>query len=193
MNEVNATKMSKNLLAISGSIRAHSANTSVLKSLQAFAPEDVYIHLYEGIDRFPHFNPDITDTVALKQVNEFRDQLRKADGVIICTPEYAFGLPGVLKNALDWLVSSGEFTDKPTATISASPLVTGADKAHAQLIQTLKVMGAKIPAGASLTIPAILKKIDDQGRVNDQSTIDDLSDLINTLIHQINQPVSYEL
>lgn len=185
--------MSKNLLAISGSIRAQSANTSVLKSLQAFAPDDVYVHLYEGIDEFPHFNPDITDERLLKPVQEFRDQLRKADGIIICTPEYAFGLPGVLKNALDWLVSSGEFTDKPTATISASPLVTGADKAHAQLTQTLKVMGAKIPAGASLTIPTILKKLDDQGRVNDQSTIDDLTDLIDNLIEQINQPVSYEL
>lgn len=179
----------KHILAISGSLRAASANTTLLKSLTSMMPQGVQYTVYEGLDRLPHFNPDITDEKLLQTVNDFRAQLRAADGVIFCTPEYAFGVPGVLKNALDWLVSSGEFTDKPTATISASPLVTGADKAHASLLQTIKVMGAKVPNGGSLTIPAILKKLDDHGMVSDEATKEDLQDLIDALVATMNEPV----
>lgn len=79
--------------------------------------------------------------------------------MLIGTPEYAYGMPGVLKNALDWLVLSGELVNKPVATISASPSEFGGSKARAWLILTLTALAANIVEGGSLTIPFIGKKL----------------------------------
>jgi chromate reductase, NAD(P)H dehydrogenase (quinone) len=114
-------------------------------------------------------------------VKDWRDRLQKADGVIICTPEYAHGIPGVLKNALDWIVSSGEFMNKPTAVISASPSPDGGARANASLVQTLTVMTAEIVEGATLLIPAVSAKLNDQGKVTDPVTAQALRKLIKML------------
>lgn len=148
------------ILAISGSLRARSFNGAILEAMAVQAKQQqLDFRLYTELGDLPHFNPDInTDALTPAVVTRFRQLVKEAAGIVVCTPEYAFGVPGVLKNALDWLVSSGEFTNKPTVSISASPLVTGGDKAHAALLMTLKVMGASIPENGSLTIPAITKK-----------------------------------
>jgi len=90
--------------------------------------------IYGGLDDLPHFSPDRDGDDPPRSVGRLRELLRTADGVLIGTPEYAFGVPGALKNALDWTVSSGEFDGKPVAAISASPLYTGGAKAHASLL-----------------------------------------------------------
>ena len=87
---------------------------------------------YEGLGGIPPFAATPDDNDSPKTVVELRTMIKEADGVLICTPEYAFGVPGVLKNALDWTVSSGDLTNKPVALITAS---TGGDKAHASLLQ----------------------------------------------------------
>jgi len=84
------------------------------------APENLKITVYAGLANLPHFTPDL-DNDAPGAVNDFRSQLTKSAGVIISSPEYAHGVPGVLKNALDWLVASGELYEKPVALFSASP------------------------------------------------------------------------
>ncbi len=83
------------------------------------------------------FTPDLDGDDPPASVHSLRRLLQAADGVLISTPEYAFGIPGTLNNALDWTVSSGEFSGKLVATMSASPLWTGRDKAHASLLLTL--------------------------------------------------------
>src|SRR5262245_21657419 len=95
------------ILAISGSLRAHSSNAAILRAMAALAPPDVDIELYEELGRLPHFNPDLDQegAVAPRPVADFRRRLAAADGVVICSPEYAHGTPGSLKNGLDWLVS----------------------------------------------------------------------------------------
>lgn len=158
----------KTIVAISGSLRVNSANTTLLKLLGTMFPADVQYTLFEGIGDLPHFNPDIDKGEALLTVMNFRDHMQKADAVVICTPEYAFGVPGVLKNALDWLVSSGELNEKRVATISASPLFRGGDRAHASLLLTLEALGVK--KSGELTIPAITTKLDETGRVKDEET-----------------------
>ena len=102
------------VLAISGSLRSASANTAVLRAAVALAPDDVAIALYDGLAELPHFNPDLDGDVAPPSVADFRRQLAAADGILISSPEYAHGMPGVLKNALDWLVRSMliRFVDK---------------------------------------------------------------------------------
>ncbi|GFZ85259.1 FMN reductase [Paenibacillus marchantiophytorum] len=133
-----------NILAISGSLRTVSSNTKLIQVLSALAPASIKINIYEGIGELPHFNPDLDGDEPPQAVQEWRKVLQAADGVILSTPEYAHGVPGVLKNALDWIVSSGEFVDKPTAVISASPLTTGGEKAHDSLLLTLGLMTATL-------------------------------------------------
>ena len=137
------------ILAISGSLRAHSTNTELLIALATLAPAGVSIDLYDGLDRLPHFNPDLEPTepapvIALKR------RVAGADGLIISSPEYARGVPGSLKNALDWLVASVELPHKPVALLNASPWAT---HAQASLMETLTVMTTRIVHEACATIP----------------------------------------
>jgi chromate reductase, NAD(P)H dehydrogenase (quinone) len=173
------------ILAISGSLRANSSNTSLLRALIGFAPDRVQISIYPSIGDLPHFNPELDDDRDLLTVENWRSQLRSADGILFCTPEYAHSVPGVLKNALDWIVSSGEFMHKPTAVISASPAPDGGSKANAALVQTLRVMMADIPASAILCIPAVSAKLNDRSEIVDPQTAKSLESLLATLVATI--------
>lgn len=175
------------IVAISGSLRASSSNTNILRVLVNLAPEDVSIEIYEGIGDLPHFNPEIDDERVLLSVQDWRSQLRQANAVIFCTPEYAHGVPGVLKNALDWIVSSGEFMHKPTAVISASPSPDGGEKANASLVQTLRMMMAEIPKESILCIPAVSAKLNKQGEIIEAETEISLRSLLENLIQTTNQ------
>jgi chromate reductase, NAD(P)H dehydrogenase (quinone) len=111
------------ILAISGSLRSSSSNTTILRALIKFVPEHTNISIYEGIGNLPHYNPELDNGIVLDAVEDWRDRLKEADAIIFCTPEYAHSVPGALKNALDWIVSSGEFMPKHTSVISASPSI----------------------------------------------------------------------
>ncbi len=108
------------LLAISGSLRSQSTNTSLLRALTLLAPPTVDVTLYEDLEKVPPFNPD-REREENPIVDGFRTALRESDAVIFSTPEYAHGMPGALKNALDWVVGSGELYQKPAALCNASP------------------------------------------------------------------------
>src|SRR5258705_4385652 len=138
------------ILAISGSLRAASTNTNLLKAAAALAPEDVTLSLYDGLGDLPPFNPDVDKDPPHAAVADFRSQLRQSDGVIFSTPEYAHGVPGVLKNALDWVVASGELYNKPVALFSASPR---AGYAQASLVETRTVMSARVVPEACVVVP----------------------------------------
>jgi len=152
--------MSK-ILALSGSLREHSLNTIFLRAASRLAPEGINIIFYNALNEIPLFNPDIEgenfdkDTPAA--VKHFRDQLHGVDGVMIASPEYAHGVSGVMKNALDWLVGTGEFVDLPIALVNVSPRAT---IAYSALHETICVMGGIIVPEASPTIPLIEKKDD---------------------------------
>ncbi|ARV57396.1 flavoprotein [Nostocales cyanobacterium HT-58-2] len=174
------------ILAISGSLRANSSNTAILRAAIGLAPDNIDISIYERLGDLPHFNPELDTESVPASVKDWRTRLKESNGVLICTPEYAHGVPGVLKNALDWIVSSGEFMDKPTAVISASPSPDGGDKANASLVQTLTVMTANIVEGATLLIPAISAKVNNKGEVTDSATVQAVSSLVNALAGAIN-------
>jgi len=140
------------ILAISGSLRNASSNTQALRALTSLAPEGIRIELYKGIGDLPHFNPDLDGDVPPAAVADFRAALASADGVVFSSPEYAHGVPGVLKNALDWVVGSGEFYEKPVAIINASPRAV---HALASLTETLTMMGARIVPEASIAVPLL--------------------------------------
>lgn len=168
-------------MAISGSLRPGSSNTSILHLLSSLSPSHVKLEIYEGLGDLPHFNPSM-DLEPPTPVLELRRRILEADGVLICTPEYAHGVPGVLKNALDWTVSSSEFTDKPVALITAS---TDGQQAHLSLLDTLGVIGAKIPEGAALLISYIKARMNDKGEVSDPATLQALRSVLDSLIAAI--------
>jgi NAD(P)H-dependent FMN reductase len=137
------------VLAISGSLRSQSTNTSLLRALAALAPSNLEIVLYTELDQIPPFNPDLELNSSFDSVNRFRDAIRQSDAVIFSTPEYAHGIPGSLKNALDWIVGSGELSEKPVALCNAS---SRAVYAQAALKEVLTAMNTKLLVQAEITV-----------------------------------------
>jgi len=172
-----------NILAISGSLRSTSANTNILRAIAAMVPQNIAVNIWEGLDSLPHFNPELEE-VFLPVVN-FRQKLKEADAVIFSTPEYAFGVPGVLKNALDWVVSSGELNGKPVAAIGASPLYSGGEKALASLFLTLTALGTDMGNGSALSIGDIKNKMTAEGEISDHQTLQALMQLLEDLIKRV--------
>ncbi|HEY6843536.1 MAG TPA: NADPH-dependent FMN reductase [Thermoanaerobaculia bacterium] len=138
------------VVGISGSLRAGSSNAAVLHAAAKLAPPDMSIEVWEGLAGLPHFNPDLDEGEPPPPVRALRDLLRSADAVIISSPEYAHGMPGALKNALDWLVSDGTLVDKPVVVITIAP--TFGEFAHAQLVEVLSTMSWNVLSGASLKL-----------------------------------------
>ena len=170
------------ILAISGSLRAVSSNTSLLQAVAALAPESVNIVLYGGLVDLPHFNPDREGVDEPESLIKYRALLKSADGVLFSSPEYAHGVPGVLKNALDWVVGTGEFVGKPVALLNASPRST---HAQASLTETLRIMTATIVEAASIAVPPPGRKLDTAGIVADPEISALLRSALNALIQTI--------
>lgn len=173
------------IVAISGSLRNNSSATFVTRHVIKLFPEVINFTLYERVGKLPHF--DDNENVD-PEVTAFRKLLAEADGVFICQPEYAFGVPGSLKNALDWTVSSGELADKPIALVTAA---TGGDKAHAALLLILKALSSKVEEGAILLIPFVRTKLNNKGEIINDEIVRSLASVVSTLIQAI-QAQPYE-
>lgn len=170
----------KNIFAISGSLREGSSNHSILQFLARIIPTEDNYTIYDRLRDIPAFDPGIDTDSLPAPVADFREKLSQADGIIICTPEYAFGVPGALKNALDWTVSSGSFSGKPTALITAS---TGGENAHEAMIKILGAIDAKLVPETKLLIQFVRSKINASGNVTDPDTNQKLKTLIDTFMN----------
>lgn len=171
----------KTIFAISGSLRLGSSNHDILLALGKMMPANINYSIYNNMSEIPAFDPGLDNDSPPAAVTEFRRQLAEADGIIICTPEYAFGVPGALKNALDWTVSSGSFVNKPTALITAS---TGGENAHESLIKILGAIDANLIKDATLLISFIRSKMDDEGNIKDEETAEKLKGIVEALLQQ---------
>ncbi len=154
------------LLALSGSLRRESYNTATLQALQKLAPESVKIKL-GNIGKLPLFNPDL-EGEEIAAVAELKSELADCDGLIIASPEYAHGISGPMKNALDWLVSGTEFPFKPIMLINTSPR---AHHALDALKEVLSTMSGILVEGAFVSIPLLGSELDASGILAD----DDIS------------------
>lgn len=137
-----------NVLAISGSLRAASLNTAMLRMAQSSVPHGVGLHVYEELGQLPLFNPDLEGDEPAA-VHHLRAAIGRSDALLFASPEYAHGISGVLKNALDWMVSSGVFVSKPVALWNASPR---ASLGLAALRQSLHAMSARLVYSADLEL-----------------------------------------
>jgi NAD(P)H-dependent FMN reductase len=158
-----------NVVAISGSLRGHSSNAALLRAAARDAPPGMRIAIYDALGQLPHFNPDLDGegSVPPEAVGELRRTLIESDAIVISSPEYAHGVPGVLKNMLDWLVSTGELVGKPVALLNASPV--GGMYAQSSLLETLKTMNWRVVAEASLVEPFVSRKI--VGELDDEAAL----------------------
>jgi len=179
MNTIDQPGNTINILAISGSLRENSSNNAVINAARELAPSNVNMSIYHGLGTLPHFDDSKEPAV---EVLEFRKMLRDADGVLICSPEYAFGVPGTLKNALDWTVSSGDLVNKPVALITAA---TGGDKAHASLLLTLGAISALLNDKSTLLLSFIRSKMNEKGEVKDAATLQAIKSVVDTLADTI--------
>lgn len=148
------------ILALCGSLRARSSNLSTLQAARRLARPPMEIVLFDGLADLPHFNPDIDTEPHPAAVARLREAIGGAEGLLICSPEYARGVAGVMKNALDWLVSSFEFPGKPVAVVNASQRSTHADAA---LKLTLVTMSARLVEDASIALPLLGRNLDADG------------------------------
>ncbi|MBR2686868.1 MAG: NAD(P)H-dependent oxidoreductase [Aquamicrobium sp.] len=175
------------ILAICGSLRARSSNLAVLQAAQMLAPRSLEITLFDGLEALPHFNPDRDTETPPPTVLRLREAIGHADGLLICSPEYARGIAGVMKNALDWLVSSFEFPDKPVAVINASQRSTHADAA---LRLTLQTMSARLIEDASITLPLLGRNLDAAGIAEDPELSSQVQTALEHMEHVIGDQIA---
>jgi NAD(P)H-dependent FMN reductase len=168
------------VLGISGSLRGASSNTALVRAAVRLAPAGVELSIYCELGQIPPFNPDLDTEAAPRTVSRFRAALHSSDALLIASPEYAHGLSGVLKNALDWVVSSGELIDKPIAVINASARAT---HAHAALCETLATMSGQVVTDASITIPLAGTAFNADGHLSDPHLSTSLTSAIQALAH----------
>ena len=149
---------------MSGSLRRASSNTALIEALVRLAPAGVTVVVYRELSEIPPFTPDL-DAQTIAPVRRFRAALDACDALVISSPRYAHGVAGVLKNALDWVVGSGELIDKPVALINTSSRAT---HAHASLTEILTTMSARVVEEASPVVP-----LDGKGRTAEDIAADE--------------------
>ena len=142
------------ILAVSGSLQAQSKNLALLAAAARLAPPHVHVVLFDGIRDLPHFDPDLEARAVPGPVVQWRHALATSDGVLIACPEYGFSLPGALKNAIDWVIGSGELEGKVVAITASVPGPERGRRGLQALRDTLSAVrasivgGEPIPAGA---------------------------------------------
>lgn len=158
-----------NVLAISGSLRTASSNSAVLRVAARVAPAEIDVRIFDGIDRLPYFNPDhdraFDDPLLPATVRDLRAAIAGSDAVLISSPEYAHGVPGVMKNALDWLVGGPEMVGMRVALLNTSPHAT---HAQASLAETLRTMSVTLVTTVAVQVPR--NATDDELSANEDVT-----------------------
>ncbi|WPU91066.1 NADPH-dependent FMN reductase [Mucilaginibacter sabulilitoris] len=180
--EQDIQNQNNSITAISGSLRSGSSNHHILKYLSGLVPADITFNIYDELALIPPFDPGLDNDTPPEAVTRLRGLLTTADAMIICTPEYAFGVPGQLKNMLDWLVSSSTLVEKPVALITAS---LGGEHAHASLLLTLGALNSNVIDGATLRISFIRSKMDSSGNITDEETKQNLKQVMKVFIETI--------
>lgn len=135
------------ILAVCGSLQSHSRNLALLQTAIAAAPPGVTIAIFESLRDLPHFDPDLAATGVPPAVERWRAALAASDAVLIACPEYAFSLPGVVKNAIDWVVGSGELERKVVGVTAATHHPERGRRGLAALREPLTALSATIVGG----------------------------------------------
>jgi chromate reductase len=172
----------KTIFAISGSLRSGSSNHAILNHIGKLIRPEVNYFIYNRLAAIPPFDPGLDNEHPPEVVTELRSFITNADAIIICTPEYAYGVPGQLKNALDWMVSSSSFVDKPVALITAS---LGGESAHAAMQLILGALSAKVIPEATLLVQFVRSKVNGDGVITDGETVERIRAVIEKFAEEL--------
>jgi chromate reductase, NAD(P)H dehydrogenase (quinone) len=175
------------ILAISGSLRRDSHNSALLRAAADLLPPGVEMTIYDRLEDIPPFNEDRLDRRP-DAVQHLRDAVEAADGVLISTPEYNSSIPGVLKNALDWLsrpLIESPLRNKPAAVIGASTGMFGAVWAQAETRKVLGAIGARV-LDLELPVPTAHEQFTEVGRLSDEDLERELVSALTALTDAVN-------
>lgn len=169
---------------IAGSLREKSYNRALLRAARELAPDGMEVRIFDGMAEIPLFNEDVEASGDPEPVLALRRAIGEADGLLIATPEYNHGVPGVLKNALDW-ASRPPRRDvlgrKPTAIFGASPGITGSARAQSQLRQSFVFTNTPVLPQPEILVYRAHEKFDEAGRLTDEKTREFVGKLLMAL------------
>jgi chromate reductase, NAD(P)H dehydrogenase (quinone) len=177
-------KDKKNIFAIIGSASSNSSNLKLVEKIASLEENVFNLTIFNDLKSLPHFDPELSADNPPKQIIKFRNSIEKADGIIICTPEYVFSIPSGLKNAIEWCIATTIFSDKPTGLITAS---AAGEKGHEALQLIMKTAMAKFTNGTTLLIQGVKGKFDSENNLIDKKMAAKLKKFINEFDKLISQ------
>jgi chromate reductase, NAD(P)H dehydrogenase (quinone) len=160
------------ILGFAGSLRQGSYNRALLRAATELAPKDMLIEIFDLL-RIPLYNADIEARGDPEPVAAFKQAIRQADAVLMVTPEYNHGVPGVKKNAVDWASRpprNAVLNAKPVAIIGAAPGVTGTARGQSQLRQAFEFTNSYAMPQPELLVFRATEKFDTEGKLTDETT-----------------------
>lgn len=169
---------------IAGSLRRGSYNRALLWAARELAPEDMEIRIFDGMAEIPLFNQDVEAEGDPEPVQALKRAIAEADALLIATPEYNHGVPGVLKNAIDWAsrpAHSSVLSGKPAALFGASPGITGTARAQSQLRQAFVFTNTPVLPQPEILVYRAREKFDAEGRLTDEKTREFVGKLLREL------------
>lgn len=167
----------KRILAISGSTKSKSTSLSIIQFIKERYHGDVEIDIFNRIAELPHFNPELESELP-EAISDLRNLIEKADGVLFCTPEYVYSLPGSLKNLIEWNVSTVLFSNKPVAIIVAA---ASGKKAFESLDLILTTIEASLPDESKLLIQGAKGKMGSDGKIESEVLISEIDKVVSSL------------
>lgn len=176
------------ILGIAGSLRRASYNRGALRAAQELVPEGAKIEIFD-LEGIPPFNQDEEKNPPAK-VTELKQRIRAADGILLCTPEYNYSIPGVLKNAIDWAsrpYGDSAWNDKPVAVMGASVSTLGTARAQYHLRQSFIFLNMHPMNGPEVMIANAPERFDEQGNLNDPKTKEMIQKMLQKLVEWIRQ------
>ena len=172
------------VVGLAGSLRRASFNRALLRTAQELAPPTLRIEIHELAD-IPLYNEDVERSGVPESVARLREAVGKADGLLIATPEYNHGVPGVLKNTIDWLSRpprGSVLNGKPAAIMGASPGVVGTARSQSQLRQAFVFTNTPTLLQPEVLVGKATDKFDAEGKLIDQATRDFLVVFLNQFV-----------
>ena len=169
-----------NILGICGSASPDSANLSLLKYLGDLGKAELIMEILDNLTELPHFQTTLTENNVPEKIISLRKKIDKADGVIICSPEYVFSIPSGLKNVLEWCVSTTVFSEKPVGLITAS---ASGIKGHKELKLIMETIQGTFVEETTLLIQGIKGKVNTEGEITDQNTRNHLDKFLSAFVN----------
>jgi NAD(P)H-dependent FMN reductase len=172
----NRNERQEKYFVINGSASQNSSNKKLIDNFANLTKGHFSLTISNDLSTLPHFDPELSIDNTPKTILDFRDKIKNADGILICTPEYVCSIPSRLKNAIEWCVSTTVFSNKPVGLITAS---LHGQKGHAELQLIMKTVMTKFTDQTTLLIQSVKGKMNQFGEITDNETLQDFTNFID--------------